>query len=95
MSRRAATSCLHALRSGCRVRREQRVCELLDLVAPREQGAPRVGDRFDAVVRAGKLAVDGSGRIGVVTDVDGEQCAVRKSSLRSNAQSAASSERTT
>ena len=60
-------------RSGCHLRLEQRVCELLDLVAPREQRAPPVGDRFNAVVRAGELAVDGPGRVGVVAEVDGEQ----------------------
>ena len=66
---------LGASRNSRHLRLEQRVCELLDLVAPREQGAPPVGDRVNAVVGAGELAVDGPGRVGVVAEVDSEQCA--------------------
>lgn len=52
---------------------EELVGEGLDRVAKGEAPSPFLRNPLLAVVRPGELALDGAGRVGVVSQVDGEE----------------------
>lgn len=62
---------------------EQPIRERLDQLPTREPRAPFRRDPLLAVERARELAVDGTRRVGVVAEIDGEERAVTVSSVHS------------